>query len=118
MLQCPICGQTVRGRADKKFCSDYCRNSFHNKLNSDTINYMRNVNNLLRRNRRILMKLNPKGKSTVSKFKLINNGFNFEFFTNEYKTKTGKTYRFCYDQGYVMLEPDLYAIVKKGEYIN
>ncbi|WP_315824342.1 hypothetical protein [Paraflavitalea speifideaquila] len=51
---CPACGKPVKGRADKRFCDDYCRNNYNNQLNSDSVNYVRNVNNILRRNRRIL----------------------------------------------------------------
>ena len=32
---CPECGDKLKGRADKKFCSDACRNAYNNKLNSD-----------------------------------------------------------------------------------
>ncbi|HET9053883.1 MAG TPA: hypothetical protein VFM90_06915, partial [Cyclobacteriaceae bacterium] len=56
---CQECGEKIIGRVDKKFCSDTCRISFNNKLNSDGTNYVRNVNNTLRKNRRILTELNP-----------------------------------------------------------
>ena len=32
---CLECGDHLKGRIDKKFCSDYCRNSFNNKVNKD-----------------------------------------------------------------------------------
>jgi predicted nucleic acid-binding Zn ribbon protein len=32
---CKECGHKLSGRKDQKFCSDYCRNSFNNKLNED-----------------------------------------------------------------------------------
>jgi hypothetical protein len=44
----------------------------------------------LRKNRRILEALNPTGKTTVTKTALLDEGFKFAYFTNEYKTKTGK----------------------------
>ena len=56
---CLDCGETIKGRSDKKFCNDICRNSYNNKLNSDTTNYVRNVNNILRKNRRVLEELIP-----------------------------------------------------------
>lgn len=79
---------------------------------------MRNINNLLRRNRRILLKLNPRGKTKVSRSRLIEEGFNFGYFTNEYKTKSGNTYRFCYEQGYLQLQDEVYALVHKKDYIK
>ena len=62
---CKECGQKLSGRRDQKFCSDYCRNTFNNRLNEDSTNYMRRINNILRRNRRILLAMNPSGKRTV-----------------------------------------------------
>jgi len=79
---------------------------------------MRNVNAILKRNRDILLLLNPDGKANIAKIKLQNAGFNFSYHTNIYTTKTGKTYYFCYDQGYVLLENDYCSLVVKQEYIG
>ena len=110
---CSECGEKIVGRTDKKFCSDYCRNSHHNNLNKDRKNLIRNVNNLLRKNYRILEQLNPNDKTRVSKSKLLAKGFNFEYFTSIYTTKTGNTYYFIYDQGYLPLDGDFYALVRR-----
>ena len=101
------------GREDKKFCSDGCRNSYNNKINKDSTNFMRNVNNKLRKNYRILSALNVDGKSKTTRTKLLSKGFDFEFFTNILNTKTGNTYYFLYDQGYLALENDYFMLVKK-----
>lgn len=106
------------GRSDKKYCSDQCRTSYNNKLNSDSSNFMRNINNILRKNRRILEKLNPYETTKVSKTELLDHGFNFNYFTNEFVTVKGKIYRFCYDLGYLKLDHQKYAIVKRKEYVN
>jgi hypothetical protein len=37
----------IVGREDKNFCSDGCRNACNNKINKDSTNYMRNINNSL-----------------------------------------------------------------------
>jgi predicted nucleic acid-binding Zn ribbon protein len=112
--ECPVCGDKIIGRADKRFCNDYCRNAYNNQLNKDSKNLIRNINNLLRKNYRILEKLNLKGKTKISKTKLISNGFDFQYFTSIYVTKTGNTYYFVYDQGYFLLENDFYVIVKRN----
>lgn len=112
---CPECGEPIKGRADKKFCSDLCRNSYNNKLNADTTNYVRNVNNILRRNRRIMEELNPQGKISVPKSKLSAKGFDFGFFTNTYKNKDGEMYYFCYEYGYLPIKNDYYLLVKRKE---
>lgn len=111
---CLECGEKIVGRVDKKFCSDYCRNAFHNKNNKDSSNLIRNINNQLRKNYRILEELNPSEKTKASKTKLLAKGFNFEYFTSIYTTKAGTVYYFVYDQGYLPLENGYYALVKRN----
>jgi predicted nucleic acid-binding Zn ribbon protein len=110
---CLECGEKIVGREDKKFCSDGCRNAYNNKINKDSTNFMRNVNNKLRKNYRILSELNVEGKSKTTKAKLLSKGFDFEYFTSVLNTNTGNTYHFVYDQGYRFLENDFYMLVKK-----
>jgi hypothetical protein len=113
MKNCLECNEKIVGREDKKFCSDGCRNAYNNKINKDSTNFMRNVNNKLRKNYRILSELNTEGKSKTTRSKLMSKEFDFEFFTSIYNTKTGNTYYFLYDQGYRILEDDYYMLVKK-----
>ena len=113
MKDCLECGEKIAGRQDKKFCSDSCRNAYNNKINKDSTNFMRNVNNKLRKNYRILIELNLDGKTKTTRNKLLAKGFDFDFFTNILQTKTGNTYHFVYDQGYLALENDYYMLVKK-----
>jgi predicted nucleic acid-binding Zn ribbon protein len=113
MKTCLECSDKIVGREDKKFCSDNCRNAYNNKINKDSNNFMRNVNNKLRKNYRILSELNTEGKSKATRDKMINKGFDFDFFTNILQTKTGNTYYFLYDQGYRSLENDYFMLVKK-----
>jgi predicted nucleic acid-binding Zn ribbon protein len=112
---CLECGDKIIGRADKKFCSDQCRVSYNNKLNSDETNHVRNVNNTLRKNRRILIEANPSGKTKMSREKLIQKGFDFNYFTNIYKTKEGAIYYYCYEQGYLPIENNWYLLVERKE---
>lgn len=111
---CLECSEKIVGRTDKKFCSDYCRNAYNNNLNKDRKNLVRNINNLLRKNYRILEELNPAEKTKASKSKLLARGFSFDYFTSIYTTKTGNIYYFVYDQGYLPLEGDFYALVKRN----
>ena len=113
MKTCLECSEKIVGREDKKFCSDSCRNAYNNKINKDSTNFMRNVNNKLRKNYRILSELNVDGKSKATRDKMINKGFDFDFFTNILQTKTGNTYYFLYDQGYRSLDNDYFMLVKK-----
>jgi len=113
LKQCLECGEKLIGRIDKKFCSDGCRNTYNNRLNKDSKNLIRNVNNRLRKNYRILELLNPNQKTKVSRNKLIEKGFDFNYITSIYTTKAGKVYYFVYDQGYLPLEDEYYALVKR-----
>lgn len=115
---CLECGTPIRGRIDKKFCNDSCRNTYNNKSKREGEFYERKVNSILRKNKRILAKLTPKEKSKTTKEELLFNGFNFYYFTNVYKTKQGKIYYFVYDFGYLELDNDEYALVRKKEYVK
>ena len=54
---CLACDKPVKGRTDKKFCDDFCRNKYNNQLKAGCNNYVRNINNALGKNRRILESL-------------------------------------------------------------
>jgi hypothetical protein len=113
---CLECLYPIKGRADKKFCSDLCRTAYNNRLNSARNNLIKNVNNILRRNRRILTELNPDGKKRVSLEKLKARGFNFDYFTSTYRTKAGVQYFYCYDQGYLPIEKDYCLLVVRKDF--
>ena len=114
---CLHCKSSVKGRSDKKFCDDYCRAAYNNELKSAANNYIRNVNNALGKNRRILESLLPEGEATAktSLDKLIGKGFQFKYHTHLYNTKTEKTYFYCYEYGYLQLDNNWYLIVKRNE---
>ena len=116
---CLFCGKLLKGRIDKKFCDDYCRNNYNNqqKAKGSHSSYVRNINNALLKNRKILESILPTTEETAkaNKDKLLNLGFQFKYLTHIYTTKTGKKYLFCYDYGYLPLENDWFLIVKKKE---
>jgi predicted nucleic acid-binding Zn ribbon protein len=94
---CRDCGTKLLGRSDKKFCNDYCRNAYHGKQNRDVSNRMRNINNILRKNRRILLQLIQNNIQTCSNMDLINLGFKSAYSTHYYQDLKGKRYTFYYD---------------------
>ncbi len=116
---CLCCDKPLKGRVDKKFCDDYCRNNYNNHLKAKSYhsNYVRNINNTLLKNRRILESILPAGNDTAkaNKDKLQRLGFSFNYFTHLYTTKSNKTYFYCYDYGYLPLESDWYLVVKRKE---
>ncbi len=111
--QCLECNETLIGRSDKKFCSDYCRNTYNNKIDKDSKNLIRNTNNRLKKNYKILTELNKTGKTKVSRRKLNERGFDFQLITSIYTTKTENIYHYVYNQGYLELENDLFLLIRK-----
>lgn len=114
---CVTCDKPLKGRTDKKFCDDYCRNNFNNQLKAGTTNQVRNINNALGKNRRILESILNPGEETakITKEKLLQKGFLFKYITHLYSNKKGNTYYFCYDLGYLPLDNDWFLVVKRKE---
>jgi len=100
---CLACGEKLKGRIDKKFCNDYCRNNYNNqqKAKGSHSSYVRNINNSLMKNRKILESILPEKEETAK--------------ANKDKSKTGKVYFYCYEYGYLPLDNDWYLIVKRKE---
>jgi predicted nucleic acid-binding Zn ribbon protein len=115
---CESCGKAIKGRIDKKFCDDGCRNNFNNQLKSNSGNkYVRNINNALLKNRRILAAVFGAKDETLktTRDKLLQQGFQFKYNTHTYTNKKGNVYFFCYDYGYLPLENDWFLLVKRRE---
>jgi len=114
---CLNCSKQIRGRSDKKFCDDSCRNIYNNRLKGSSNNMIRNINYALSKNRRIMESLLPIAEETskANKEKLLRLGFQFKYLTHIYVTRTGKTYYYCYDHGYLPLENNWYLIVRRKE---
>ena len=97
--KCLDCGAIVRGRIDKKFCSDSCRNSYNNKMYRDSTEYVRKVYGKLRKNRRILYNLYSKNKLKVHKETLMALGFDFRFFSHMVENN-GIKINYCFEYGF------------------
>jgi hypothetical protein len=116
--QCLACGKPLKGRVDKKFCDDYCRNTYNNqqKAKGNHSAYVRNITNALLKNRRILESILAEEETAkANREKLQRLGFQFKYVTHLYTTKSARTYFYCFDYGYLPLENDWYLIVKGKE---
>ena len=110
---CLECQSEFRGRTDKKFCSDYCRNAYHNRLNRDSNNLVRTVNNRLRRNYRILRHIAATpGSGPIQRALLAGHGFDFDSITRIKPSHPAGPCYCIYDLGYVPLGEDRFKIVK------
>ena len=73
---------------------------------------MRNVNNKLRRNYRILAELITDGQATASREQLLLKGFDFEHFTGIRTTKKGRIFYYLYDQAYQNVSDNDFRLVR------
>ena len=112
---CQQCGDTIRGRSDKRFCDDTCRNRYHNLINQGEEETVRQVNGILRKNRRILRGLWPEGEDFVEcdRQPLIDLGFRFGYHTHSCQSASGQQYHFCYEYGYAVLRTGNMVLVKR-----
>jgi hypothetical protein len=115
---CPECKAILIGRSDKKFCSDQCRYLHNNRLKTDKEKEVIRINSILRKNRTILKRLNPVGKTTVRKEVLVAEGFDFRYYTHTYITGNDNEYHFCYEYGYNFLPNERVLIVNSQPYMN
>jgi predicted nucleic acid-binding Zn ribbon protein len=111
---CLTCGRSIKGRSDKKYCDEACRNSYNNHWKKERNNFIRRTNSTLLKNRRILERLLPVGEemAKTNKEKLQRLGFQFNYMTHLLTNKKGAIYHFCYDYGYLPIGKDWYLIVK------
>jgi predicted nucleic acid-binding Zn ribbon protein len=114
---CNSCGKPIQGRADKKFCDDYCRNNFNNSINGETNSYVKKVIGILKKNRKILEESIPANVDfiRINLDKLIQRGFQTKYFTHSYTNKKGDIYLFCFEYGYLLLDGNSVLVVKRKE---
>ncbi len=112
---CLDCNALIKGRADKKFCDDTCRSNFNNLLKAEDNSFLKQVNQILKKNREILKGKNPNGKIKVKREILLGKGFNFIYHTHTYSNKNGMIYFFCYEYGYLHLNNDEVLLVKRDD---
>ncbi|MGB1004793.1 MAG: hypothetical protein ACPGVC_11205 [Salibacteraceae bacterium] len=105
MKKCLNCDELVIGRNDKKFCSSYCKSSYHYQQAKKKENSLfLKIEKQLKLNRRLLKAYNKAGKATVRKEVLLKDGFNPNYFTNYWKNKRGEVYLFCFEFGFLQKE--------------
>lgn len=116
---CKNCGKRIREekRNDSAFCKDACRIDWHNQQRAWRKTKYAPVENVLHHNYEILMTLLGKKKYVeVTKVKLENMGFRFNFCT-----LVMGSYRYCYFISYKPKDPkydELYQISVASENIS
>ncbi|WP_156306847.1 hypothetical protein [Sphingobacterium endophyticum] len=113
---CKECGLQLRGRTDKRFCNDSCRNAFNNRINSKENNILKIINKQLKKNRKILKQFLADEKMyKINTHKLLTEGYSFSYHTHRITTAKGHEYIFCYEYGFLELGDDLFLIVKSSQ---
>ena len=122
MMKCLNCGEKLKGREGKTFCTSYCRSNYHYQKNKEQENNLfTTINKQLRLNRRLLKNYNKAGKAVVRKEALIEDGFNPKFFTHYWKNQKGDVYLFCFEFGFLEkkeAEKEKYVLVQWQDYMN
>lgn len=115
--QCLYCNKTIRGRSDKKFCNDFCRNCFNNKNKEPVEERVKMINKILMKNRTLLNNVLSSGLliSKMRSEKLLEQGFVFKYYTHVVTSKKGTHYMLCYDYGYLCLSDGWCLIFKEDQ---
>jgi len=102
MTKCLYCKTKIKGRSDKKFCTPYCKSSFHYQESLKVeASFFNRVDKQLKLNRKLLKSYNKAGKSIVRKTTILKDGFSPKYFTHYWKNKEGDVYLFCYEYGFL-----------------
>lgn len=112
---CLECQDLLRGRTDKKFCSDSCRSMHHNRQKADLSESLKMIDKRLKQNRRILMNLYhaSNGNRNLIPIKYVETlGFTFNFYTH-IEFSADKECIFCYEYGYQKLDNQKVQLLKQ-----
>ncbi len=96
---CLECGDSLRGRKDKKFCCLSCKNSYNNRRYRDLRRYRAEIMARLSRNYEILESLLDDGEKRAELEDLCGVGFDAECVTGTRKT-SGHEECSCFDISY------------------
>jgi len=117
MQQCIVCNGLLRGRPDKKFCSKSCSNRFHSdKGKKQKAAIVNSVNQILRKNHKILLQLfegDKRQKKKIDKLILAQLGFDFNYITGIYFNREGKLYHYVYDFAWMEFSNQEILLIRK-----
>ena len=118
---CKSCGDRIRGRSDKLYCDDRCRNRFHNREKKRPVLTVlaRSIQHQLLKNRMVLHRhLGGANCRVVHRDQLLREGFSFNLFTNRCRNKRGVMVVFCYEFGYRVVSQNRLMIVRQSHSVR
>lgn len=118
---CKFCENSInllKGRKDRLFCDETCKNRYHNTQIYEEQQEIKRVQLILKRNRRVLKKMFVrKDRDLLDKIVLLKEGFEFDYHTHFVTSKIKKNqFTFCFDYGYRSVGEDRYKVIKAFEY--
>jgi hypothetical protein len=109
---CLYCGNALKGRTDKKFCNELCRNAFNNGKKTAERKSIQQVDQSLKRNRKILATIIEDSEiAIVDKFSLVKMGFDSKYHTHQLVNRKNETYKYCYDLGWKEIDGGLKVMI-------
>lgn len=116
MKKCSVCQNEFEGRSNQKYCSQKCKNAFHNKEIKLKEHHIKLINRELHKNWVTLQKLYDIYRSSpISREIVLKYGFNQKYHTHIYKSPNGESYNMVYDMAYKPYFDDQIQIVKVDE---
>jgi len=114
MRICRLCKNEVKGRTDKVFCSIDCKNKYNIKLRHVTSLATKQIDDILHRNRSILLEILGKNKMQikVSKRILDRKKFNYTYITHFHINTNKKRVSYLYDISW-MLFSDQEVLIRR-----
>ena len=108
--ECLECGASLAGgRRDRKFCSDKCKNDYHNKASRASRLAQLKVISILNQNHQILMRLARLGMNAADLDDIIKLGFNPGVFTGHRKLRGHDQY-YCFEFRYFQTPSRIYSL--------
>lgn len=108
--RCLECGRVLYGRTDKKFCNDKCKNHFHSRHRSTSINIRNKILNRIAINHNILEKMIRSGITSVSLEELETLGFTPSCITGHRRGRHRHDEYSCFDILYCQSSSKLFNI--------
>lgn len=113
--ECLECGIPIFGRSDKKYCSDSCRNSRNNRLNSEENKIIWKTNRKLKKNHTILTELLTKNVTKIGRQELQELGFYLSYYTHTRSDHHGVRWHYVYNLKYRCLPNDYIMILTEEQ---
>ncbi len=112
---CMECKKILKGRSDKKFCDQKCKNNHYNEFRRTRQPFrFKQINRILIHNRNVLKSLFEKYPlKNVSKEQLNEAGYLSSYFTNSSFDSF-----YCYDYGFRITNDDCVELIRVNEKLS